>query len=49
MNDSQDQQDLDQMARSQAALAARARAQQVADNIAAAHAAGAYEQARRKL
>ena len=47
MNDNQDNQDLDQMARTQAALAARARAQQVADNIAAAHAAGTYEQARR--
>ena len=36
----------DQMARDQAALAAQARARQAADGIAAAHAAGVYDQAR---
>ena len=38
--------DVDQMARNQAALAAQARARQAADGIAAAHAAGVYDQAR---
>ena len=38
--------DPDQMARREAALAAQDRARQVAGNIAAAHAAGVYNQAR---
>ena len=38
--------DPDQLARNQAALAAQARARQAADGIAAAHAAGVYERAR---
>ena len=46
MNNIGNNDDPDQMARRQAALAAQARARQVAGNIAAAHAAGVYNQAR---
>ena len=47
MDDIQDREDMDQLARNQAALAAQARARQVAGGIAAAHADNAYNQARR--
>ena len=47
MDGSQDRADMDQLARNQAALAAQARARQVAGGIAAAHADNAYNQARR--
>ena len=46
MQNIQNDDDPDQSARNQAALAAQARAQQVADSIATAHAAGVYERAR---
>ena len=47
MDDIQDREDMDQLARNQAALAAQARAQQVAGSIATAHADNVYNQARR--
>ena len=43
MNDAEDNQDVDQMARTQAALAAQARARQVAAGIAQEHADSTYE------
>ena len=46
MQNIQDDEDPDQLARQQAALAAQARARQTAASIAAAHAAGVYDQAR---
>ena len=46
MNNIGNNDDPDQLARRQAALAAQARARQVAGNIAAAHAAGVYNRAR---
>ena len=46
MDDNQDNQDLDAMARNQAALAAQARAREVAAGIAQEHADSAYERAR---
>ena len=47
MNNIGNNDDPDQLARHQAALAAQARARQAAEGIAAAHAAGVYDQARR--
>ena len=46
MNNINDNDDPDQLARDQAAIAAQARARQVAAGIAAVHAAGVYDQAR---
>ena len=46
MDNNQDNGDLDQQARNQAALAAQARARQVAAGIAQEHADGAHERAR---
>ena len=46
MDDNQDNQDLDAMARNQAALAAQARAREVAAGIAQEHADSVYERAR---
>ena len=46
MENIQDNQDVDALARQQAALAAQARARGVAEGIAQAHAEGAYDAAR---